>query len=75
VGNHGNKSPGVFEWSGEQQISGLPAIVLFINGLTPKPQFNYWFCSQDEEPLFGSNMISKALNWKNLATGKTVTAG
>jgi hypothetical protein len=49
--------------------------VLFANGLTPKPQFNYWFCSQDEEPLFGSNMISKALNWKNLATGKTVKAG
>ncbi len=49
--------------------------VLFANGLTPKPQFDYWFCSQDEEPLFGSNMISKALNRKNLATGETVKAG
>jgi hypothetical protein len=48
---------------------------LFANGLTLKPQFGYWFCSQDEEPLFGSNMISKALNWKPLAMGKTVKAG
>jgi hypothetical protein len=49
--------------------------VPFANGLTPKPQFNYWFCLQDEEPLFGSNMISKALNLKNLVMGKTVKAG
>jgi hypothetical protein len=49
--------------------------VLFANGPTPKPQFDYWFCLQDEKPLFGSNKISKALNWKNLATGKMVKAG
>jgi hypothetical protein len=49
--------------------------VLFANGLTPKPQFDYWFCSQDEEPLFGCNMISKGLNRKNLAMGKTLKAG
>jgi hypothetical protein len=48
--------------------------VLFANGLTPEPQFDYWFCSQDEEPLFGSNMIRKALYWKNMAMGKTVKA-
>jgi hypothetical protein len=47
---------------------------LFANGLTPKPQFNYWFSSQDEEPLFGRNMISKALYWMNFAMGKTVKA-
>jgi hypothetical protein len=35
--------------------------VLFANGLTPKPQFDYWFKSQDQEPLLGSNLISKAL--------------
>ena len=27
--------------------------VLFANGLTPKPQFDFWFCTQEEEPLFG----------------------
>jgi hypothetical protein len=48
--------------------------VLFANGLTPKPQFDYWFCSEDKEPLLGSNLISNALHWKNAATGKTVKA-
>ena len=48
--------------------------VLFANGLTPKPQFDFWFCTQEEEPLFGSNMISKALARKNLATGNTIKA-
>jgi hypothetical protein len=48
--------------------------VLFANGLTPKPQFDYWFKLQDQEPLLGSNLISKALDQKNLATEKTVKA-
>jgi hypothetical protein len=48
--------------------------VLFANWLTPKPQFDSWFCTQEEEPLFGSNMISKALAWKNLETGNTIKA-
>ncbi len=48
--------------------------VLFANGLTPKPQFDYWFKLQDQEPLLGSNLISKALDRKNSATGKTVKA-
>jgi hypothetical protein len=47
---------------------------LFANGLTPKPQFDFWFSTQEDEPLFGSNMISKALAWKNLATGNTIKA-
>ena len=48
--------------------------VLFANGLTPKPQFDYWFCSEDKEPLLGSNLISNALRRKNAAKGKTVKA-
>ena len=48
--------------------------VLFANGLTPKPQFDHWFCSQEEEPLFGSTMISNALSRKNPVTGKTIKA-
>ena len=48
--------------------------VLFANGLTPKPLFDHWFCSQEEEPLFGSTMISNALNRKNPVTGKTIKA-
>jgi hypothetical protein len=48
--------------------------VLFANGLTPKPQFDYWFCSEDKEPLLGSNLISNALRRKNSATGKTIKA-
>ena len=35
--------------------------VLFTNGLTSKPQFDYWFCLEDKEPLLGSNQISNAL--------------
>ncbi len=45
--------------------------VLFANWLTPKPQFDFWFCTQEEEPLFGS---SKALAWKNLAMENTIKA-
>ncbi len=37
--------------------------VLFANGLTSKPQFDYWFCLEDQEPLFGSNLITNALRW------------
>jgi hypothetical protein len=48
--------------------------VLFANGLTPKPQFDYWFKLQDQEPFLGSNLISEALDWKNLATRKVVKA-
>ena len=48
--------------------------VLFANGLTPKPQLDYWFCSEDKEPLLGSNLISNALRRKNSVTGKTVKA-
>jgi len=47
---------------------------LFANGLTPKPQFDYWFCSENKEPLLGSNLISNALCRKNAATGKTIKA-
>ena len=48
--------------------------VLFANGLTPKPQFEYWFCSEDKEPLLGSDLISNALAKRNAATGKTIKA-
>jgi hypothetical protein len=48
--------------------------VLFANGLTPKPQFNNWFCLEDKEPLLGSNLIKNALRRKNMAMGKTVKA-
>jgi hypothetical protein len=48
--------------------------VLFANGLTPKPQFEYWFCSEDKEPLLGSDLISNALAKRNAATCKTIKA-
>ena len=48
--------------------------VLFANGLTPKPQVDYWFCSKDKEPLLGSDLISTFLRRKNSATGKTIKA-
>ncbi len=48
--------------------------VLSANGLTPKPQFDYWFCLEDHEPLFGSNLITNALRWKNTLTGKRIKA-
>ena len=46
--------------------------VLFANGITPKPQFKYWFCSEDKEPLLGSDLTSNALAKRNAATGKTI---
>jgi hypothetical protein len=49
--------------------------ILFTNGLTPKPQSDHWFRSQEEEPLFGSTMIRNALNQKNPAMGKTIKVG
>jgi len=48
--------------------------VLFANGLTPKPQVDYWFCSEDKEPLLGSDLISTTLWRKNSTTGKTIKA-
>jgi hypothetical protein len=48
--------------------------VLFANGLTPKPQVDYWFSSEDKEPLLGSDLISTALWRKNSAMGKTIKA-
>jgi hypothetical protein len=47
-------------------------VVLFVNGLTLKPQFDYWFCSEDQELLFGSNLTTNAPCRKNAATGKTI---
>ena len=29
-----------------------------VHGLTPKPQFDFWFCLEDREPLFGSAGVS-----------------
>jgi hypothetical protein len=46
--------------------------ILFANGLTPKPQFEYWFCLEDKEPLFWSNLVTNTLLWKNTSTGKTI---
>ena len=48
--------------------------VRFANGLTPKPQVDYWFFSKDKEPLLGSDLISTAVRRKNSATGKTIKA-
>ena len=48
--------------------------VLFANGLNPKPQVNYWFCSKDKEPFLGSDLISAALWKKNSGAGKTIKA-
>ncbi len=37
--------------------------LFFANGLSPKPQCEYWFESTDPKPLFGNDMYSKA--WIN----------
>jgi hypothetical protein len=48
--------------------------VLFANGLTPKPQVDYWICSKDKEPLLGSDLVSTTLRKKNSAAGKNIKA-
>ncbi len=48
--------------------------VLFANGLIPNPQVKYWFCSEDKEPLLGSDLISNALTKMNSTPGKTIKA-
>jgi hypothetical protein len=47
--------------------------VLFANGLAPKPQIESWFKSVSDEPLFGNDLVSRALAMKNHATKKTIS--
>ena len=49
--------------------------ILFANGLTPKLQCDYWFCLEDQELLFGSNLIYNTLHRKNLVMGKMINSG
>jgi hypothetical protein len=36
--------------------------LLFANGLTPKPQFEYWFEGQGGEPLFGNDKYARVMD-------------
>ncbi len=36
--------------------------LLLANGLTPKPQFEYWFERQEREPLFGNDKFAGAMD-------------
>ncbi len=36
--------------------------LLLANGLTPKPQFEYWFEEQEREPLFGNDKFARAMD-------------
>ncbi len=36
--------------------------LLLANGLTPKPQFEYWFEGQEREPLFGNDKFTRAMD-------------
>ena len=47
--------------------------ILFANGLTPKPQFEWWFKNLNEQPLFGNDFVSRELLKKNHATKKMVS--
>lgn len=47
--------------------------VLFANGLAPKPQIDSWFQPVSDEPLFGNDLVSRALAKKNHATKKTIS--
>ncbi len=83
MGSYCNKFLSLCKWSGKWSVHGFFFFesakmhkmfgVLFANGLTPKPQFDYWFCSEDKEPLLGSDLMSNALVMKkNSAMGKTI---
>jgi hypothetical protein len=48
--------------------------VLFANGLSPKPIFDYWFSSLRTQPLLGSDMITNALRRTSSVTGKKISA-
>lgn len=44
--------------------------LLFANGLSPKPQFEYWFEGTEREPLFGNDKYSKAMDKHDRTTGR-----
>ena len=46
--------------------------VLFANGLTPKPRLEYWFQSSHDQPLFGSNLVTKVMEKKVSVSDRTV---
>ncbi len=48
--------------------------VLFLNGLSPKPQVESWFKPLSEQPLFGNDLFSTKLAKRNYAT-KTMVGG
>jgi hypothetical protein len=44
--------------------------LFFANGLSPKPQFEYWFEGTNREPLFGNDKYSKAMDKHDRTTGR-----
>jgi hypothetical protein len=46
--------------------------LLFANSLTPKPQFEYWFEGQEQEPLFGNDKYARAVH-KHVCKGHKVS--
>ncbi len=48
----------LFDLPGLNKFVGL----LLTNGLTPKPQFEYWFEGQEREPLFGNGKCAHAMD-------------
>ena len=39
--------------------------LLFLNGLWPKPQMEFWFAGAASEPLFGNDKIAEEMKKKN----------
>ena len=47
--------------------------LLFLNGLSPKPQMEFWFEGSASEPLFGNDRIAEVMKKKNRMTGRTIS--
>ena len=46
--------------------------VLFANGLAPKPRIDYWFEPAQMSPLFGNDVVSRAMAKEVPFTGKRI---
>jgi hypothetical protein len=47
--------------------------LLFLNGLSPKPQMEFWFEGAASEPLFGNDKNAEVMKKKNRMTGRTIS--
>ena len=46
--------------------------ILIANGLTPKPRLEYWFQTTHDQPLFGSDLVTKVTEKRGRVSDRTI---